>query len=86
MAYATGMLLGAFFLLYCFYAWMYGRRRVTNWETCALPLYYLWYDTYFHSKASLRRVVQVWKLNWIIAAAGAVMGWGTTNSVLQLFR
>ncbi len=78
MAYALGMFLGAFFLLLSLYSWYYRDE-----DAPFLPLYMLWYDTCFHSRASLRRVAKVWKTNRIFAMSGAIMGWGMTDSVVQ---
>lgn len=82
MAHLAGMLLGAFIMLYCFYGWWYGEEGPFKWSDLTLPLHWLWYDTYFHSKASLRRIVRNLKRNLAIAASGMWIGWGIADGLL----
>ena len=84
MAHAIGMLLGAFVLLYGLYVWLYGRGdEQTGWYEILL---FLRYDSYIHSKASFRRVLNTWKMNWVPVVAGMVAGWGMTESILAMLN
>jgi hypothetical protein len=87
MAHFAGMLLGAFFILYSYYAWdCWDNDQPSKWYHFIWPMDLLWRDSYFHSKASNRRVAKVWKTNWVVSVIGMVMGWGTTESILSFLK
>jgi hypothetical protein len=85
MAYATGMLLGAFLIPYLVYGWRYlDDDEPFMWYQIVWPAVWLWRDIYFHSKASFRRVKGTLKIVSLLALCGAWIGWGIADGLLRL--
>jgi hypothetical protein len=86
MAYALGMLLGAFFIPYCFYGWRYlDDDEPFKWYHLIWPLDLIWKDIYFHSRASFRRALKNLKTIAPLVLFGAWIGWGIADGLMRFF-
>lgn len=92
MVYISGMFLGAFFMLYCFYGWRYMDNRIPVTRRSILyPIRWAWNDmcTSLSEESDLEQVVDmkfIRQRNWVILFLGAWIGWGTTDGLMGFFR